>query len=485
MKLERTPGCRRRDVIPAFLAIALLPVLGGLATASEDLPSGTVFPSPGAQQKVKTYQALSRTILKEKLTGLVEETTEGEVFLGTQWVRHCNAALGALAALKKERAIPDSLNKWYASEQKAWLNIRTIGAEMLDHHYLMATTHEEIAQDAEDCEAFFKFFKDRATKANEEVGQVNDIIKAINAATGEFDEIKGLVGDFSKELGDLQKHFDVISRILRVFRARKFEFIKKKDLEGPYRDKLTKLKSKKLDPDATGTFYTYEKKWEETMQRTYQKYVAAVAAWKKANRWWWTPDELRHIIFTLAAKAVKLSAESVLGFPLPSTALADPEKLGDWILKMRETLTKVAEKARGIEFERINAAMLDREEQINQAYATFVEEKKALDMEARMKKAGVEEKYEEKLKALERESEAAHEQLGKAGNDKQQEESAWKKIRKIEAQMITEERACQKECHYWLETWQNEELEKAFDKCEKEVKKLRAELKELDGQMSR
>ena len=62
----------------------LLPQFGGFAEASEDLPSGITFPSAGAQQKVKTYQAMSRNILSGKLTPLVEKTTQGEIFLGWQ-----------------------------------------------------------------------------------------------------------------------------------------------------------------------------------------------------------------------------------------------------------------------------------------------------------------------------------------------------------------------------------------------------------------
>jgi hypothetical protein len=51
------------------------------------------------------------------------------------------------------------------------------------------------------------------------------------------------------------------------------------------------------------------------------------------------------------------------------------------------------------------------------------------------------------------------------------------------ARMIAEKRAVQKEKRYWLEDWFTEQEESAFDKREKAVKKYKAKLKELNGEL--
>jgi len=264
-----------------------------------------------------------------------------------------------------------------------------------------------------------------------------------------------------------------------------FQFIKENDLTVKYRDKLAKLKNKQIDPNATGVFHEFEKKWEETMLSTYQKYVSAVANWKKAARWWLTKDELAKLTFSLGSKMAKMAAGNMLGFPLPSTSLADPEKLGDWILKMRGTLTKAVEKARGMEWARLDTEILDAEEERRALNVVFQEEIEAADMEARMQAVGVEQKHESALKSLERESQKAHLKLAKAGTDEQQERTAMADITRIEQRMIAEERAVQKEKRYWLEDWYQDQEEKAYDKLEAAVRKIDERIKELKAEKPR
>jgi len=451
--------------------------------ASESLPGAPKFSNASMRQQITAYRNKSKSILKDQLTPLVEKTEKGLDSLSTQWVASCNKAITALAELKKSEAIPETLNKWYTDEQKAWLNIRTIGSEMLDFHYKMASTQKEIEQDIKDSIAFQKLFSDKVSKANDRAGKIDTALGKINAASDNFKAIKGHFKDLAGYIGILHGESMIVSRIINSHRHLKFSFIKEKDLTGPYRDKLAKLKSKKLDPDATGFFYGYEKSWEETMLKTYTRYVATIGKWKKANRVLLNKDELLDFILDKSGTLVDVAGQHILNVPMPPTSsLTDPEKLGDWILEMRETLTKAGNIAIGMEWYRIDQKILDAEEERRELNAVFQREINAAETEASTQAATVEEKHEVVIERLNLESAQANEALEKAGKDKQQERTSLAELDRIRGKIAAEKKLVQREKHYWLVEWYNEQEQIAYEKLAGNIKKVDARIKKFNGE---
>ena len=88
---------------------------------------------------------------------MVRKTRQGEEYLGALWQGICGEVLRELQALEREKSIPAALKAWHQAEVTAWRNLQRIGSAMIDLHYRMASTVEEIdcvvQVDAEDIEA--------------------------------------------------------------------------------------------------------------------------------------------------------------------------------------------------------------------------------------------------------------------------------------------------------------------------------------------
>jgi hypothetical protein len=463
-----------RTTIILFTLTSLVP----LAHASEPIPSMEGW-RPKAIGQWTRYHNLSIHLLERVLTPMVEKTSEGESFLGAQWERNSNNALTALAALK----VGDPKGKhamWRDAEIKAWTNIRKIGSEMMDHHYLMATTHKAIDQDVKDCKASLAYWEGTMSKMNSVGGETNDLIGDLNDATGEFAEISGIVGDLSKYLGYLNDHAKVASRIMLKFRAKKFQFIKEKDLKREYRDQLTKLKSAQMDPDGTGVFDDYEKKWEKTMSKTYFSYVAAVDNWRTANKMWTKDDQLWDYAASKLTSLATGSYANMLGVPIPPLKYADPEKLGEFILKWKDTLTKAVEKAKGEEWARLEKEIRSGEEEIKELKRVFQEQRSAAEDKAKEKAGDADKTREDNLKQIAKDLKKAYRELGKAGDDEAKDRAATKKIVRLKAQPAVEQRLMVKEQRYWMEVWREEQDQAAFDEFWEKSKAVEKRIKEYE-----
>jgi len=135
-----------------------------------------------------------------------------------------------------------------------------------------------------------------------------------------------------------------------------------------------------------------------------------------------------------------------------------------------------------MEWYRIDQKILDAEEERRELNAVFQREINAAETEASTQAATVEEKHEVVIERLNLESAQANEALEKAGKDKQQERTSLAELDRIRGKIAAEKKLVQREKHYWLVEWYNEQEQIAYEKLAGNIKKVDARIKKFNGE---
>lgn len=348
-----------------ILIASLVLVFITFVQAAEILPRDVTV-SKKSLPKIKVYREHSRDALG-KLDAMVNKTKQGEEYLSAQWQGICNNILTELELLKREGHISSSLDPWYGNELQAWQNVHEIGTVMMDHHYKMASTLNDIEDDIKDSEAVIKAWKERIKTINDIASGLIETNKQINElGADDFGDLKEPLSKYGGYLSKLDDHSQTISRLISSTRKVKIKFIKERDLAGPYKDTLNKLKSKALDPDQSGIFVEHEKRWEEVMFRTHARYSKAVENWKKVNKWV-EKGQVFKIIKEYGPKLIQYSKMSFLDGQLIVLQYNYDEQLADWCLALRKKYIEILDKTRGQTWAKLEAQLLSIEEERQEA----------------------------------------------------------------------------------------------------------------------
>jgi hypothetical protein len=465
-----------RKILTTALLLGGASLLGAtVAAAAEDLPPGPL--GPKARSAVGEYRTASMTALN-KLSAMVEKTREGEEHLGAQWEGVCNDVLRKLEALKKNGHVEAPLQKWYEAELEAWKRVRGIGLDMMDLHYKMASMLEEIEEDVAISKAFHRDFRERLAKLDALASKNENAISEIDQKAGldDFAALQGPLGKLNEVLPHLQQHGQTVSRLISIFRDKRFRFIKERDLAGPYRDRLGSLKSKAIDPDGKGVFAEYEKDWEEILFRTHQRYGEAVVEWKKVNAWV-DKKEFRAALKASASMLLKLNEMTVMGLPLPVLSPNFEEKLGDWCLKVREAVVKAVDKVRGQTWAKLEAQILSAEEERRMVQVELDQAIEANLEAARKRFHEAETKIEKELEQLAKQLAAVDRKaLGSKVPDVVSEE------RRLGQQIKDKNREIEKIRAYTMDDWLPTQNEKAYDEYRRKLKAIDERMRKLEGQ---
>lgn len=439
--------------------VSITYLASSLAVASEPLPNVPI--PPRSKSPIDSYRSKSRSALS-KLDGLVARTKPGDKAIRKQWVDICIDVRQQLRKLAKEKMITQGLWPWYKAESAAWVGIQTTGATMLNHHYRMNSTVASIERDIKTSEAFFRDWRGRLNKLNEYAAKGNDAIAKINGSRDDFKDAIDAAGKLGGFLGEVDTHSRVVARLLVRFKKRKIKFIKDRDLKGRYRDRLNALKSKKIDPDGSGTFYQHETRWEDAMYRTYQRYVAAVDEWKRIHQWINGKNGMA-LIKKGAARLQELLENEVLDMALPGMRVGDAEKLGELCLKARRIYRKVVQKIKGEEFARLEDALLTIDEEERTAKAEYQDKLRKLEREAKDKCFAVEDRTKKAIQELEAKRDRALRKLGKAGTNEKKEQDATREVDAWERQIENAKRGERKDKVYIMGGWLEAREEAAYE----------------------
>lgn len=462
------------------LAALLLVVPTAAAIAGSEVIPPVTDLSDEARARIERYRSLSKITLESGLTPLVEETALGRDFLGQEWDEVCEDAISDLIALREEQVVPPSLSKWYENELAAWTNVRRIGHEMIEQHYRIASTLELVELDAKDSEAFFKAWQGRLKGVNDAAGRANDFMKVINKASDDYARVADIVGPLAESLGVLHSNAKTISRLLATFRTKKTDFIDEMDLRGAYRTKLDKLKSKSIDPDQTGVFHSYEKEWEETMYDSYQRYIVALDKWRKINAWY-QKEQVLNLFKTVAYKAVKLGGGELLGIKVPGVLEADPEKLGEWCLALKEVKSRAFEKIKGEEWARIERELDSLDDERGFARTAFEKRIRELVLELGEHVATAQEEHEKATESLKKELQEVGRELERAADDRELERRCLDRMDRLSKKMDEADRSLEKSERYFRNDWYKAEENAAH----KQMREKLSEIKRRDEELNR
>ncbi|MFV1959981.1 MAG: hypothetical protein ACC662_11290, partial [Planctomycetota bacterium] len=270
-----------------------------------------------------------------------------------------------------------------------------------------------------------------------------------------------------------------VARLIRTFHKRQVEFIKDRGRLDKHREALAKLKSAKIDPDQSGFYVEYEKKWEETMYRTYERYVDAVEEWQKENRWHDGQEQLYGLLKTLLTKWMTMP-HAFLGVGLPPFMPKSVEDLGESCLGLRTQITKAIEKFQGEEWAKLEQGLLTAEEERRNLRAAFERLLDKIEMDARLKADDAEGAFEKAVEPLEAEINRLLGQRSRAGSASER-SAIEQKIRALNAKVGNAERARDKAKRYALGEWTDKQEEKAYKDFREAIRRIDDRVKELNG----
>lgn len=470
-----------RTTLAALLSAAFLALPARAAEKPPDLNWGG-----DTKTRIETYCATGAHVLKDILTPMVERTLQGEEYLGSQWPAEASKMVRMIKDYSKHSGSIPELKRWYDAELAAWTNIDKVGRELLDLHYYRASTLEEVEQDVKDSKAYYARLKDYIGKANDDAGRLNEYLGAAGKATDRLDKFGELVGKISTVSSLMSDHTQTVARLIRQFHVRQIEFIKDRGRLDKHKAALDKLKSFNLDPDQTGVFATYEKKWEETMYKTYARYVDAVEDWQKESRWHDGRDQLYAALKTLLTKWMTMP-HTFLGVGLPPFMPTNAEKLGEHCLSIRKAVTKAIEKFKGEEWAKLEEGLQTAEEDRRQLRADFEKQLDTIDEEARMKVATADEECERITAPLESRLNVLASRYG-SETDSSAKDAIQREMREVERKMDDAERGLEKSRRYCLGEYQRRLEEEAYKEFREAIRKIDDRVKEcnkLKGQLRR
>lgn len=456
-----------------LLAVLMSP---SWALAAEKLPN---VPLPTESKKrLDTYRSASLNTLKNILTPMVERTTRGEEFLGARWTAESGRVITLLKQLQKAKVVHTDnaeMKKWYDAEIAAWQNVQKLGFELLDLHYKMASTVAEIEQDVKDSTAYFTRLKDIIGKTNEDVGDLNDQLAVVSAATKALDKLGPAVEKLGNITTHLSDHSQTLGRLIRQFHKRQLEFIKDRGKLRDHADSLSNLKVKNIDPDQTGVFVEFEKSWEATMTKTYERYVKAVAEWQKVNRWHDGKEQLYRTLKTFISNWGGMPLKFLtVGMPpfLPDSAF----EIENHVIVLRGMINKAVKKFRSDKWAEISDKLEKADKDRRKLREDFEDRIDKIEMEARAKAAKAEEEFNKVTKPLQSEYNRLAVRLSGETDDSAK-RTITQQMRDLRSRIAAAQNGLARARHDCLEVWQRPQEEAAY-------KEFRAAIKEIDDDVA-
>ena len=461
---------------------ALLAILMSWAPvrAAEELPTGTI--PADARRQLEAYRTVSLQTLKSVLAPMVAKTARGEEFLGSRWTAESGRmvavlnSIGRVGIVKKDNV---ALKKWIDDEITAWRNVQKIGFELLDLHYRMAFTVAEIEKDIKDSQAYYATFKGETDKTNADVGNLKDILAVVStSAAKNLQKLGPAVDKLGEVLGYLSDHSQTVARLIRQVKKRQFAFIKERGKLNVHRAALSKLKDKKIDPDGSNIFAGFEKAWEADMSKMYDRYVKAVAEWKKVNAWFHTKEQLFSVMKSLISNWAGMPLK-FMTVGMPKFAPDNAEELALYVTILRLGIIDAVKKFKGEKWAEIEKGLQssnkERQKLREGCEAKFDE----IEEEARKRAARAEDDYEKVANPMIREYERLGALLTKE-TDKGTMRTLSRQMKQLKDKIDSAKRTLANMQHLHLEKWRKEENEKAYKTFLDDLKKIDDRVAELN-----
>ena len=453
--------------IISLLAIRLTCAPAG---AAEDLPGGTI--PREARNQLEAYRRVSLKTLQSVLTPMVAKTAQGEEFLGARWTAESGRMVALLNSIMRTGIIKKDnikLKNWIDDEIKAWRNIQSIGFQLLDLHYRMASNVVEIEKDIRDSKAYYSAFKDSTGKVNTDVSDLKDALAIAAKTVKNIRQFGAAVDKLGGILGHLSEHSHTVGRLIRQFKKRQFEFIKERGKLGVHKAALSKLKARSIDPDGTKNFAEFEKDWEASMTKTYDRYVKAVAEWKKVNAWV-TKDQLYSTLKSLVSSAGGMPVK-FLTVGMPKFAPDDADELELYVTVLRLGITDAVKKFKGekwAEIEKGLQTIAKERQKLREACEDRFDE---IEEEAGKRAEKAEEDYEKVAKPMLREYERLGALLAKE-RDEGTMRTLSRQMKQLKDKIDSLKRALAKTQHFHMEEWREDETEKTYKQFREDLKKI-------------
>jgi hypothetical protein len=459
--------------------ISLLAILLSCAPAraAEDLPSGTI--PRAARTQLEAYRKVSLKTLRSVLTPMVEKTAKGEEFFGSRWTAESGRMVALLNSIMRTGIIKKDnikLKNWIDDEIKAWRNIQKIGFELLDLHYRMASNVAEIEKDIRDSKAYYATFKDSTGKVNGDVGDLKDIMEIVaKSAAKNLKELGPAVDKLSGILGDLSEHSHTAARLIRQFQKRQFEFIKERGKLGVHQAALSKLKARSIDPDGTKNFAEFEKDWEASMTKMYDRYVKSVAEWKKVNAWV-TPNQFYSTVKSLISSSGGMPLK-FMTVGMPKFAPDDADEFELYYTVLRLGITDAIKKFKGEKWADIEKGLQAVAKERQMLRETCEDRFDAIEEEAGKRAKRAEEDYERVAKPMQSEYARLGALLAKE-RDEGTMRTLSRQMKQLKDKIDSAKRVLGKMQHLHLEEWRKDETERVY-------KEFRADLKKIDDRVAK
>lgn len=449
---------------------------GHVAQSAEPFPRG-FSPAPKDRGALQNYVTASKAALSE-LTGFVDETSQGAQFVDSQWEGVVNRIVAQQKKLLADGHIPDKLREWYAKEQLAWANIRSIGAEMLATHHQMASTVDEIAMDLDDTEIFRNDWSKRLERLESDSKQLIGYVGKLAKVEDDFNAAKVLLSQVNKRLSRIKDTSARVSSILAQRQKDGLSFIKKRDLVGSYRDRLNALKSREIDPDGKGVYFDAEADWEEVMFATWRRYQDVVGDWRKANKWL-TKDEALKILNSKAQSYILLMTGAALGVPLPKikpNMLANLPAAAD---KLSDKVQAVMVRIRGQKWEVLEAKLEDTRDKMAEVSRNFDVEVEKMRQDTNQKIVDAEDEAQERLKDIDTREMALYKKLGQTVAGTSASGRIEDDLEKLEAERALVTRELNKTRAYYEGPHVNRELDRLMNARNEALMALEQELAQV------
>ncbi|HHH76279.1 MAG TPA: hypothetical protein ENL03_04575 [Phycisphaerae bacterium] len=465
-----------------ILATALL--LFAPVEAAEKLPNVTL--APEARKRLETYRKASVYTLKSILTPMVNKTAEGEEFVGARWSAESGRIVSLLKSLAKAGMIENDsplLKKWYDDEIAAWTNVQKIGYDLLDLHYLMASTAVKIELDAEQSKAYYKWFTGYTSKTNTTMGLLKAAMEEANRHLDNLALLGPAVDKITTVLPHITDHANSVTRLAVQFHKRQLTFIKERGKLDVHRAALSRLKDKVIDPDQSGVFVGFEKDWEATMAKTYAKYVKAVAAWRKINGWHVDKEALFKTFKFLISNSVSLPA-TLLKADMPILEAVTYEHLEIFARMLHKDAIDAIEKYKSAKWAKIEKEIQklnkDRQYLRKDFHATMV----ANEEEARKRAALAEDKCDKVVTPMQNEYNRLANLLTRETDENTMNTLA-RQMKDYKDKIDSAKRTLANMQHLHMETWLDDQEEIAYKKLRADIGAIDEKIDELEEAKSK
>ncbi|MDJ0976668.1 MAG: hypothetical protein QNJ98_19585 [Planctomycetota bacterium] len=225
-----------------------------------------------------------------------EFCSKAEAALRTQWQRVENA---------QRKRIPLMLNEWKKAEEATWERIRSDGISILRLVWDLERSTEELehlqAEHIARGKAVGKRVKrfadatDQLEKADKPISDLNNLATQANTADLVLENIDGALDLIQDNFALLRNVPGLLKRVSeskqlvqKLMHTLRFDVhiaytTSQSDLE-KFKKLLGKLKDTKIDADAAGVYYAFEKRWKDRLTPHFEKFTRAVAKYEMESK---------------------------------------------------------------------------------------------------------------------------------------------------------------------------------------------------------